>query len=122
MNGTYKDILVVDDDLVLSEIIADVLETEGHTARIAFNGREALERIRERRPQLILLDLMMPVMNGWEFADELGSKPEWANIPIIVVTAAHDWHNKQQEINAKAVIHKPFDIDKLIEMVQAYAS
>src|SRR5262245_13887161 len=61
-----KDILVVDDDPHLCEIITDVLEAEGHVARRAANGEEALQRIRERKPQLILLDLMMPVMNGWE--------------------------------------------------------
>src|SRR3954469_13861892 len=73
-----KDILVVDDDPYLCEIMTDVLEAEGHTIRSASNGVQALERIRERKPQLVLLDLMMPIMNGWEVAAALKANPEWA--------------------------------------------
>src|SRR5437016_3039326 len=113
-----KDVLVVDDDPHLCEIITDVLEAEGHTTRTAANGQEALERIRERKPQLVLLDLMMPVMNGWELADALRANPDWEDIPVVFVTAAHSAiQRKPQEMGAKAIISKPFDIDVLADVV-----
>lgn len=117
-----KDVLVVDDDPHLCEIITDVLEAEGHTARTASNGQEALDRISERKPQLILLDLMMPVMNGWELAEALNASHEWSDIPIVFVTAAHSaMSRKPQEMGVKAIISKPFDIDMIVEAVQNYA-
>src|SRR5687768_7696234 len=91
-----RDVLVVDDDLYLTEIISDVLEAEGHTARKASNGLEALDLIKERKPEIILLDLMMPVMNGWELADHLRSNPDWADIPVVVITANYHPDRKQQ--------------------------
>lgn len=118
-----KDVLVVDDDPHLCEIITDVLEAEGHITRTAANGQEAIERIRERKPQLILLDLMMPIMNGWELADTLKGSPQWADIPVVFVTAAHNvMQSKPQDMGVKAIISKPFDIDTLVEAVQAYAA
>jgi two-component system, chemotaxis family, chemotaxis protein CheY len=125
MPGTEssKDILVVDDDPYLCEIMTDVLETEGHEIRSASNGEEALARIRERKPHLVLLDLMMPVMNGWEVAAALRSNPEWADIPIVLITAAHGSDSqKQQATGARAVISKPFDIDQLAQVVNKHAS
>ena len=92
-----KDILVVDDDPYLCEIMTDVLEAEGHTIRSASNGVQALERIRERKPQLVLLDLMMPIMNGWEVAAALKANPEWADIPVVLITAAHGSDTQKQE-------------------------
>jgi CheY-like chemotaxis protein len=117
-----KRVLVVDDDLYLSEIISDVLQAEGHITRRAGNGLEALEQIRAEKPQLILLDLMMPVMNGWELADNLRSTPEWSDIPIVIITANYHADRKQQVLGAKAVITKPFDIDRLVEVVDQFAS
>src|SRR5437667_11971136 len=93
-----KDVLVVDDDPHLCEIITDVLQAEGHTTRTAANGQEALDLIRERKPQLILLDLMMPIMNGWELADTLKANPDWVDIPVVFVKAAHSAiHCRPQE-------------------------
>jgi CheY-like chemotaxis protein len=121
-NDPARDVLVVDDDLYLTEIIADVLEAEGHTARKANNGLEALELIRERKPQIILLDLMMPIMNGWELASTLHTHPDWSDIPVVVITAAYHADRKQQVDGARAVITKPFDIDQLVQVVEAYAN
>ena len=117
-----KDVLVVDDDRYLCELIVDVLEAEGHMARTAMNGEQALEQVRERKPELILLDLMMPVMNGWELAAALKANPEWSDIPVVLITAHHDGESKRQETGAKAVITKPFDIDHLAEVVSTYSA
>lgn len=117
-----KDVLVVDDEPYLCDLIADVLESEGHTSRKAAHGIEALERIRERKPQLILLDLMMPVMDGWELVEVLKSNEEWADIPVVIITAHYQVARAQKEIGASAVITKPFDIDQIGRVVDIYAS
>ncbi|MDQ3704774.1 MAG: response regulator [Chloroflexota bacterium] len=117
-----KDVLVVEDEAYLCDLVADVLEAEGHTARTASNGMEALERVMERKPQLILLDLMMPVMDGWEFIRALRTNREWTNIPIVVVTAVYDIKRTQQETGAVAVVTKPFDIDQIAEVVNRFSS
>lgn len=116
-----KDILVVEDEPYLCDLISDVLQSEGHTTRKAYNGLDALERLRERRPQLIMLDLMMPVMNGWEFIGAMRSNPEWADIPVVVISAVYDGARAQHETGARAVVTKPFDIDQLGDLVAEYA-
>lgn len=117
-----KDVLVVEDESYLCDLVADVLEAEGHWARTASNGFEALEKVRERKPQLILLDLMMPVMDGWEFIRALRSNRDWADIPIVVVTAVYDIKRTQQETGAVAVVTKPFDIDQIADVVARFGS
>ena len=117
----HKDVLVVEDEAYLCDLIADVLESEGHVTRTASNGREALELLRERRPHIILLDLMMPIMDCCEFLSVVKSRPELANIPFIIVTVVYDVPRTKQETGARAVITKPFDIDQLTEVVSLYA-
>ena len=117
-----KDVLVVEDEAYLCELIGDVIESEGHTARKASNGLEALARMRERKPQLVLLDLMMPIMDGWEFMEALRANPEWDGVPIVIITAIYDVKRTQEETGARAVITKPFDIDQITEIVRLYAN
>ncbi len=117
-----KDVLVVDDEPYLCDLMSDVLEAEGHEVRKASNGLEALEQIRKRKPQLVLLDMMMPVMDGWEFSSKLRSNPEWADIPVVIITADYNVPRKQHATGAKAVITKPFDIDHLADVVRTYAA
>ncbi len=117
-----KSVLVVEDEPYLCDLIADVLEAEGYVPTKAANGLEALNRMVAGPPQLILLDLMMPVMDGWEFMAALRSNPLWADIPVIIITAVYDVASTQQETGAKAVITKPFDIDQLIDIVNSYAA
>jgi len=80
-------ILIVEDDEGTREITSYVLEKEGWQVREAADGLQALKQIAEQRPQLILLDLVMPEMDGFEFIDEFYRKPEWRAIPIVVITA-----------------------------------
>jgi len=117
-----KKVLVIEDEPYLCDLIADVLEAEGHQPSKAANGLDALSRIAECKPQLILLDLMMPVMDGWEFLAALRSNPDWRDIPIVIITAVYDIARTQQESGARAVITKPFDIDQLVDMVNSYAA
>ena len=117
-----KKVLVVEDEPYLCDLIADVLEAEGHLPATAANGLDALTCIAEDRPQLILLDLMMPVMDGWELMALLKSNPIWQDIPIVLITAVYDVATTQEESGARAVITKPFDIDQLIDAVNLYAT
>jgi CheY-like chemotaxis protein len=80
-------VLLVEDDAATRRMMRSILEKSGWLVSEAENGRVALERVAENRPTLILLDLMMPEMDGFEFAAEMHRKPEWRSIPIVVLTA-----------------------------------
>jgi CheY-like chemotaxis protein len=82
-----KQILIVDDDAPLRDGLARALEAAGHQVRTAANGLEALGEARALRPDLILLDLVMPVMDGWCFRTEQMEDPDLADIPVVVLSA-----------------------------------
>ncbi|WP_395806374.1 response regulator [Archangium minus] len=119
--------LVVDDDPDILEALSEILEAEGFEIRRARNGKEALERLEPDPPQLILLDLMMPVMDGWEFAQRMRQKSSVARIPIIVLSADRNVGSKATDIGAVGHLAKPFELNDLLDMVrrslgQAHAS
>jgi CheY-like chemotaxis protein len=89
-------VLVVDNDEATRALMKGMLEAEGWKVTEAANGREALEVMEEARPRLILLDLMMPEMDGFEFTEEVRSRPEWRGVPIVVVTS-HDLSNGERQ-------------------------
>jgi CheY-like chemotaxis protein len=109
-------VLVVEDDPDLAALEADVLQESGHEVEIASNGREALEAVQRAAPDLIVLDMKMPVMGGREFAEEY-RKREGKTAPIVVVTAADDAQRRAAEVGASAWIGKPFDPEVLVEKV-----
>jgi two-component system, chemotaxis family, chemotaxis protein CheY len=112
-------ILVVDDDPDILEALSEILEAEGFEIRRARNGKEALERLEPAPPQLILLDLMMPVMDGWEFAQRMRQKPvAISSIPLIVLSADRNVGSKALEIGAVGHLAKPFELNDLLEMVR----
>ena len=110
-------ILVVDDDEDILVLVRMVLSQNGHSVKTACNGLEALEEIEREMPNLILLDMRMPVMNGWEFAKEL--KARHAQIPpVMVITAAEDAAARAAEIGARGSIAKPFNLGQVLEAVK----
>jgi len=112
-----RTILVVEDEPDLLEVTRFALECEGFAVETARNGQEALELLRAgARPGLVLLDLMMPVMNGWELLDKIARTPSLQGIPIVVLTAATsaDVHG------AAAILRKPLELGSLIEIVEHY--
>jgi two-component system, chemotaxis family, chemotaxis protein CheY len=111
-------VLVVDDDPDILEALSEILEAEGFEIRRARNGKEALERLEPEPPQLILLDLMMPVMDGWEFAQRMRQKPSVANIPLIVLSADRNVGSKATDIGAVGHLAKPFELNDLLDMVR----
>jgi len=114
-----KPILLVDDDPTIREFISIVLEDEGYSVVTATNGASALKRIEEYTPSLILLDMNMPLMNGWDFAEAYNQR-QGDHAPIIVMTAAQSADTVAAEISASGVLSKPFDIDDLIVLVKKW--
>jgi CheY-like chemotaxis protein len=110
-------VLVVDDDETIRTTVAEALEFEGYAVASATNGAEALELVRQQRPQAIVLDLMMPVMSGWEFLDACGDELLAAGIPVAVATAAHAPGAVASRPTVSAVLSKPFDLDVLEAIV-----
>jgi CheY-like chemotaxis protein len=110
-------VLIIEDDEALRELLQMILEAEGFSVETAANGKEALERMMDHPPSLVLLDMRMPIMDGWQFCHELarrgGPKP-----PIVIVTAASDPAARAREVDADAWLTKPFDHTQLLSLVR----
>lgn len=111
-------VLVVDDDPDILDAICDILEGEGYRVSRARHGIEALERVTAERPDVILLDLMMPVMDGLAFAQALRTRQRDAAIPIVVISADGN-PQRAAAVGARGFLAKPFDIDALLAQVAA---
>lgn len=114
-------VLIVDDDPGVHEMLTDVLSDEGYAVVAALNGREGLDRLHERRPDVILLDLMMPVMDGWRFREEMRRIEGAQDIPVVVLSATHSIVDAAKQIQADGYIAKPFDLDQLLAKLADYA-
>ena len=115
-------VLVVEDHADLRDMLAVLLESEGFTVRTATNGVEALERMDEARPSVILLDLMMPVMTGDEFRERQLADPRYRDVPVICMTAAHDGRARAERLHVDEYFQKPLDFDQLLTVVRARAA
>jgi DNA-binding response OmpR family regulator len=114
------DVLVVEDDPDLAALVAMILDDAGFAVRSASDGRQALARVAERMPGLILLDMRMPVMNGWEFAREFRARHGRA-APIVVVTAAENARLRAEEIGADGWLEKPFELEDVVAVADRFA-
>jgi CheY-like chemotaxis protein len=114
-----RPLLVVDDDTDLREALEEVLRDAGYTVLGAGNGREALEVLARARPLpgLVLLDMMMPVLDGRGFAEEMHAVPEWRGIPVVIFSASAGSANAAREVGACAYLRKPADVEVLVETV-----
>src|SRR5688572_22529593 len=121
LRGGAKDILVVEDDECIRETLAELLTEEGYRVVEASNGKEALTKLqRTERPCLILLDLMMPVMNGWAFRAAQRADPALASIPVVVLTGVADGQREASALDAAQCLLKPFEFDPLLEVVKTH--
>jgi len=110
-----QEILLVDDDVDSTEALAELLSREGYAVACAENGREALDYLAHSKPPcLIILDLMMPVMSGWEFRQRQERDPKLKSLPIVVVTATEPIEG----LKANAVLQKPVDFTRLMQVVR----
>ncbi len=110
---------MVDDDPDIRDALCELLEDEGYRAVSASNGQEALIYLNSREPPcVILLDLMMPVMDGWEFRRRQQNDPRWSNIPVVVITAAGKYGAGQ--ISVERVLPKPLQLEQVLEALAQY--
>jgi CheY-like chemotaxis protein len=104
----------VDDEPAIREILTEALLAEGYEVRVAAHGAEALELVQASPPAAIVLDLMMPVMDGWTFRARHLELDGAAEVPVVVLSAAHDAARQAQMLGAAAVISKPFDLEAVL--------
>ena len=111
-------VLVVDDDPAILEICSDLLQTEGYTVSVATNGQQALEQIQMDPPHVILMDIMMPVLDGVEACRQVKANPTTADIPVVLMSARTNLTRQSQDLaSADALVAKPFDIDHLLNTI-----
>lgn len=111
-------ILVVEDDIGALDALTDLLEASGYRVQRAQNGQEALLQAKGQPPAMILLDLSMPVMDGWEFMRRQRLEPTIADIPVVVITALVS----AVPVGAKGLVTKPVDVNRLMSLVQKYCT
>jgi CheY-like chemotaxis protein len=112
-------VLVVEDDPDLAALVQMILADGGYEVTLASDGLAALARVAERMPGVILLDMRMPIMNGWEFAREFRSRFGRA-APVVVVTAAENARARAEEIDADGWLEKPFEIEEVVRMASRF--
>jgi two-component system chemotaxis response regulator CheY len=111
-------VLVVEDEPPIREVIADVLRERGFQALPAANGAEALDLLDTVRPDVMVLDLLMPVMHGWAFMESYIEKTDGHPIPIVVVSVNPVLPRSFDRLGVRRVVSKPFDVDALVDAVE----
>ena len=122
MNTLPHGVLVVEDDSDIRDAVIEILEAKGYAASGAGHGAEALAKLRTGRQTfcLILLDMMMPVMDGWSFCAEVAKDPALASIPVVVLSAVARNDPRNAAVVAVEHLRKPLDVPKLLATVERY--
>lgn len=117
-----KKILLVEDDQDIRETLIELLEGEGYDVLFAENGQIGLDKLSETSslPNLILLDLMMPVKDGFQFCAEKEANPKIAHLPVVIMSADGHIRENQQRVKATAYLKKPLDIYEIINVLEKY--
>ena len=115
-------VLIVDDEYHIRDVLIAFLLDAGYDATGARDGRDAINCLRQHpgRFRLVLLDVMMPYMTGWELLDRIRSDPALATLPVILMTAAENVQQKALEQGATDYLPKPIDLDELLDIVENY--
>ena len=117
-DGHHGTVLVVDDDTSILDTVSSILSGEGYDVVSASSGQEALDAVTRKRPLLILLDMRMPVMDGWAVARAL--RGQGISVPIVVMTAAESAQRWADEVGAEGYLAKPFGLDELLTTVERF--
>ncbi|OGS01060.1 MAG: hypothetical protein A3G41_05175 [Elusimicrobia bacterium RIFCSPLOWO2_12_FULL_59_9] len=120
-NSKSRTILVVEDEPATREVLRRTLEQEGYRVCLASDGEEAVEMLRRESTDMILLDLVLPGINGWEFCRAVRGEPALAHIPIIIITAKDSpaYQQKAFDLGANDYILKPFDLEEVKSRIAA---
>ena len=110
-------ILVVDDDDAIRDVVSTLLAEEGYEVVTAASGEEALAVLDHGEPSLVMLDMRMPVMDGWQFAEQLRQRFD-GRVPVVVMTAAVDAAKRAEQVSAAAAVSKPFELDEMVRLVR----
>ncbi len=120
-NQQCSRVMIVEDDLAIREALTEILEDEGYRVEGAANGQEAIQMLRGNTPPcLILLDLMMPVMNGWQFRAEQKQDPMLAPVPVVIISADSDLRTKAMTLEAVDFLQKPIQLTRLLDTVEQF--
>lgn len=119
-----KKVLIIDDDLGIRESLRELLEYAGYEVMEAGDGKMAIDLLETSPslPSMILLDLMMPALNGYAFREIQQNNPKISQIPIVLMTAGTDIEIKGQSLEAMAYLRKPFDIDTILNLLEEHFS
>jgi CheY-like chemotaxis protein len=120
--GVAVSILIVEDEHDIRVVLTEILEDEGYSVDSVPNGLEALAFLQEHHPQLILLDLGMPVMTGWEFRDQQQRDPALADIPVILMSATPYLNRTASALRAADCLDKPIELNALLDMIEQHYS
>src|SRR3954463_11469236 len=115
-----RNVLVVDDDPHVRDTISIHLRNAGYDVRTAKDGIEGGYAVLRKRPDLVILDVQMPYMNGFELLAALRADEETSTIPVIMLTTEDDWHERGNTLGANCYVSKPIYADKLLELVAAH--
>ena len=119
-----RTVLIIEDEKLIIVSTQMVLEAAGFRVESAVNGEEGISKAKSVRPDLVLLDIMMPGIDGWETLTRLKRDPETSSVPVIILTAREHSrdHQKSTEMGAADYFRKPFEPDELIELIQKHIS
>ncbi len=115
-------ILVVEDDRLVREVVSDALVCAGYAVASAADGADALDQLRDHPADAILLDLMMPVMDGWSFLDAISQDSDLRSIPVGIMSGVPALHQVAREQGVQVAVGKPFAVDELIAQVECLLS
>jgi len=116
-------ILIIEDDIDINEMIKMRLLEDGYNVISAFDGNEGIQKVDIEKPNLIILDIILPKINGFELCKKIKGNPLWSNIPIILMTATSGLENvarNEVDVPADACIAKPFEYNELLEIVRKF--
>ncbi|NJP06218.1 MAG: response regulator [Chloroflexaceae bacterium] len=112
-------ILVVDDDPIVRDMVALLLEDDGYQTIAACNGQEALDYLHQQRPQLVMSDLLMPIIDGWTLHRAMQANSSYASIPFVVMSSVYTPDFIQQRMMPAAVLRKPINAQRLLSTIRA---
>ncbi len=117
-----KKILIIEDDISIRELLEEIFEFEGYAVDASVNGSEGIKSLHTNIPDVILMDVMMPIMDGYEFRLEQLKNPHWKSIPVIAMSAQQQKDEKLESYGITHFISKPLELDDLLDTVRELAS